>query len=35
LLMPPLPAADTAKLAELFGALTDVGMDASPTQEKK
>ena len=35
LLMPPLPAADTAKLAELFGTLIDVGMDASPTQEKK
>lgn len=35
LLMPPLPAADTATLAELYGALTDVGMDASPTQEKK
>jgi aryl-alcohol dehydrogenase-like predicted oxidoreductase len=35
LLMPPLPVADTAKLAELFGALIDVGMDASPTQEKK
>jgi aryl-alcohol dehydrogenase-like predicted oxidoreductase len=35
LLMPALPAADTAKLAELYGALTDVGMDASPTQEKK
>ncbi len=35
LLMPPLPAADTAKLAELYGNLIDVGMDASPTQEKK
>jgi L-galactose dehydrogenase len=35
LLMPPLPAADTAKLAELYGSLNDVGMDASPTQEKK
>ena len=35
LLMPPLPAADTAKLTGLFGTLMDVGMDASPTQEKK
>jgi aryl-alcohol dehydrogenase-like predicted oxidoreductase len=35
LLMPPLPAPDIAKLTELYGALTDVGMDASPTQEKK
>jgi aryl-alcohol dehydrogenase-like predicted oxidoreductase len=35
LLLPPLPAADMAKLAALYGTLIDVGMDASPTQEKK
>lgn len=35
LLMPPLPAADSAKLTQLFGELIDVGMDASPTQQKK
>jgi hypothetical protein len=33
--MPPLPVADTAKLAELFGTLIDVGMDSAPMQQKK
>ena len=35
LLMPPLPEADAAKLAELFGTLTDVGMDSAPMAQKK
>jgi aryl-alcohol dehydrogenase-like predicted oxidoreductase len=35
LLMPPLPAADTAKLTGLFGTLIDVGMDSAPMQQKK
>lgn len=35
LLMPPLPAADIARLTELFGTLIDVGMDAAPMQQKK
>jgi len=34
LLMPALPPADSAKLAELFGSLIGVGMDAAPTQTK-
>ena len=34
LLQPPLPEADRAKLAKLFGHLTGVGMDAAPMQIK-
>jgi len=34
LLMPALPSADSARLAELFGSLIGVGMDAAPTQTK-
>ena len=34
LLKPPLPEADRAKLAALFGQLTGVGMDSAPMQTK-
>ena len=34
LLRPPLPEADRAKLATLFGQLTGVGMDSAPMQTK-
>jgi aryl-alcohol dehydrogenase-like predicted oxidoreductase len=34
LLRPPLPEADRAKLARLFGQLTGVGMDSAPMQIK-
>jgi len=34
LLKPPLPEADRAKLAALFGQLIGVGMDAAPMQTR-
>lgn len=34
LLKPPLPEADRAKLASLFGHITGVGLDASPNQQR-
>jgi L-galactose dehydrogenase len=34
LLKPPLPEADRAKLAALFGQLTGVGMDSAPMQTR-